>query len=148
MRTMGSPDGDLDPLLEFVVPSTIGASRIARRKVSDLRSVVGDLMYQDMALLLSELVTNSVRHGSLDDAELIHVRVECRPGYVSVEVVDGGTGFEQPQKPVSLPSPGSGQGYGLAILDALSSNWGTTRLDGRMKVWFELEGSNAAPRDG
>ena len=33
----------------------------------------------------------------------------------------------------------------MAIVDAISSRWGTERLDHHMKVWFELDKLNSTP---
>ncbi len=87
---------------------------------------------QVVALLTSELVSNAVRHAR---AKTIAVRFEVLAARVRVEVVDEGDGFDP-----SRPRPVAGQpgGWGLHLVDELSSRWGVAR-EPRHEVWFELD---------
>ena len=49
-------------------------------------------MLRDAQLLVSELVTNSIKHSGSDDP--IRLRVWTRSSGLKVEVADGGFGFE------------------------------------------------------
>lgn len=89
---------------------------------------------EDVRLLVSELVSNSVRHAGVAPDDLIGVSVEVEKGRLRVEVSDGGPGF----KPVSTPSLESGSGFGLRLVDQLAHRWGVL-LDDRARVWFEIE---------
>ena len=83
-------------------------------------------------LLLSEVVTNSVMH-SLAAETPIEVDASLVGSTVQVVVGDGGGGFApQPRE------PSSSGGYGLFLLDAQATRWGTSR-HGRTRVWFELD---------
>ena len=105
----------------------------ARAAVEPLRSRLDDDVASDLALLLSELVTNSYRHsGAADDG--IGVDVEVAPHRVRAEVSDHGHGFRA--QPVPEPERGEG-GWGLAILDQLADRWGV-RKGPPTSVWFEL----------
>ena len=84
----------------------------------------------DLVLLVSELVTNAVRHAA---GERFEVRLVLRPGVLRLEVRDGGEGFE----PVVAPSDDGSGGYGLYIVDRLSDRWGVERRPG--SVWLELD---------
>jgi anti-sigma regulatory factor (Ser/Thr protein kinase) len=86
-----------------------------------------------LRLLVSELVTNSVRHGpgSARPVELA-VRIEARA--IHVEVRDGGSGFV-PGKPEPRGADG---GFGLFLVERMSSRWGVDTKDGT-RVWFELD---------
>jgi anti-sigma regulatory factor (Ser/Thr protein kinase) len=86
-----------------------------------------------LRLLVSELVTNSVRHvaGSTEPVELA-VRIGARE--IRVEVRDGGAGFE-PGKPEPRGADG---GFGLFLVERMASRWGVETQDGT-RVWFELE---------
>ena len=86
-----------------------------------------------LRLLVSELVTNSVRHvvGSTEPVELV-VRVGA--GRIRVEVHDGGAGFE-PGRPEPRGSQG---GFGLFLVERMASRWGVDTRDGT-RVWFELD---------
>ncbi len=86
-----------------------------------------------LRLLVSELVTNSVRHvaGSAEPVELA-VRIGARE--IRVEVRDGGAGFD-PGKPVPRGADG---GFGLFLVERMASRWGVETQDGT-RVWFELD---------
>ena len=86
-----------------------------------------------LRLLVSELVTNSVRHvaGSTEPVELA-VRIGARA--IRVEVRDGGAGFE-PGKPEPRGADG---GFGLFLVERMASRWGVEIKDGT-RVWFELD---------
>ena len=101
---------------------------------------------QDALLLISELVTNSVRHAGLGPDDLIDVTVDRSGSRLRVQVRDGGRGRRPApasQSPESVrPRPGAESGWGLYLVDRLASCWGTS-ADG---YWFELRGDQ--PRGG
>jgi anti-sigma regulatory factor (Ser/Thr protein kinase) len=81
-------------------------------------------------LLTSEVVTNAVLHAG----GTIVVRVTCRPPAVRVEVEDSNG-----QLPVAADPPhASTGGRGLQLVEALASDWGTTRDGPGKVVWFEV----------
>ena len=86
----------------------------------------------DLRLVVSELVTNSVRHAGLDRGEPIIVRVEVSSESVRVEVVDCGPGFA---KSASMPDPH--HGWGLPLVERVANRWGLER-GSETKVWAEL----------
>ena len=64
-------------------------------------------------LLVSELVTNSVRHGGLRPDQEIELTVQASPNHLRVEVAEPGEGFEVTPNPVpcracQLASSGTG----------------------------------------
>lgn len=93
---------------------------------------------QVVELLVSELVTNAVRHGASDPHESILVRASRTDGHVRVEVCDEGTGFEPGPDPRGALEPG---GNGLLLVETLASRWGVSPGQPSC-VWFEAE---AAP---
>src|SRR5215207_9625463 len=86
-----------------------------------------------LRLLVSELVTNSIRHvaGSAEPVQLL-VRIDA--GAIRVEVRDGGAGFE-PGKPEPRGADG---GFGLFLVERMASRWGVETRNGTI-VWFELD---------
>lgn len=89
----------------------------------------------DLALLLTELVANGVRHGGADDGSALHVRFEGRPPVLIVEVEnpDHAPGNVGPRPPDLF----GGGGLGLHIVERVASRWGV-REQPRTAVWFEL----------
>ena len=107
----------------------------ARRSLEALRPSVGDVLVDDAVLLVSEIVSNSVRHASLDKSDAIEVRVRGSNATLRVDVIDPGPGFD-PER--IEPSRAAG-GWGLRLLDRLATRWGVERND-VTRVWFELTG--------
>jgi anti-sigma regulatory factor (Ser/Thr protein kinase) len=87
----------------------------------------------DMRLLVSELVTNSVQHAGVGPQDSITMRVRLLADGVRVEIGDGGEGFERPPS----PEPSRNAGWGLFLVDQLSSSWGVESGEEPF-VWFEL----------
>jgi anti-sigma regulatory factor (Ser/Thr protein kinase) len=89
---------------------------------------------QTVTLLVSELVTNAVRHGGAGEDDLIQLELRALDGGVSVSVSDPGPGFAPTERDAPLDEPG---GWGLVLVDQLAERWGVVR-DERTCVWFEL----------
>jgi anti-sigma regulatory factor (Ser/Thr protein kinase) len=112
--------------------------RMARAFVA---GVLGECYpYADVALLLvSELITNSVRHsGSAVPGGLVTVTVAVGDEAVRVEVSDRSVD----SAPVLLPAAvtgGEAEGSrGMRLVDALAHRWGYQRGGGFATTWFEL----------
>jgi anti-sigma regulatory factor (Ser/Thr protein kinase) len=85
-----------------------------------------------LQLLLSELVTNSVRHAGLRATDEIRITIRLA-GVVRVEVEDPGPGFEP-----GATAPREHGGHGLAFVERLAARWGLRRGH-PCCVWFELD---------
>ena len=88
-------------------------------------------------LLVSELVTNSLRHSaSSDDGGTITITVITSPGeLVRVEVTDDGAATV----PMVQPACGEDEaGRGMQLVSALASAWNCRREGSRTTTWFEL----------
>ena len=96
-------------------------------------------------LCLSEVVTNAVVHAGTP----AEVRVSRTDGVLRVVVRDGGTPGGASGRSGAPPRPASEadlldvHGRGLAIVEALSSRWGSESADGGTVVWFEVDGAVA-----
>ena len=89
-----------------------------------------------MSLLLTELVTNAVRHGGARNGEPVTVTLERWPGLLRVSVSDPGSGFQwRPPDPRRPPEEG---GYGLVLVDRMARRWGVEPRADSTTVWFEL----------
>lgn len=82
-------------------------------------------------LLVSEVVTNSIRHAGVGG----RVSIDRREGAVRVSVTDGGSGRPEPRQ----AEPTDLTGRGLAIVEALATRWGVTEQRTGKTVWFELD---------
>jgi anti-sigma regulatory factor (Ser/Thr protein kinase) len=90
--------------------------------------------FDDLRLLVSELVTNSVRHAPKRADNCIHLKVFESGEVVRVEVDDPGSGFEPA---VRVPRPGQTSGWGLFLVDQLASDWGV-EAPGLTRVWLTI----------
>jgi anti-sigma regulatory factor (Ser/Thr protein kinase) len=86
---------------------------------------------QAVELMVSELVTNCVRHVHTS----FDLTIERLPDEIRVEVTDRGGGIPE----MRSPSPDEPNGRGLRIVDMLSQRWGVEQLAGSGKtVWFTV----------
>jgi anti-sigma regulatory factor (Ser/Thr protein kinase) len=89
----------------------------------------------DVRLLVSELVTNAIRHAGARPGGVVEVDVSIVGArVVRVEVGDPGPGFQPQPRDDEMTRPG---GWGLYLVDRIADRWGVIR--NRMnRVWFEL----------
>jgi anti-sigma regulatory factor (Ser/Thr protein kinase) len=107
----------------------------ARNAVGRIRPALPDLVADSARLLVSELVTNSIVHGVSRDGGWIDVIIERRARCVRIEVVDSASGGSRPVlRPVD---PSSTSGWGLQLVDRLSTVWGVETGTGT-RVWCEI----------
>jgi anti-sigma regulatory factor (Ser/Thr protein kinase) len=92
---------------------------------------------ENLALLVSELVTNSVRHAGLSPQDPIGVQVNNGSASVRLAVHDGGHGFPFPPREAPV-APLVAGGRGLAIVAALSETWGIDSNSSGCTVWCQL----------
>jgi len=112
----------------------VRAPEVARRSLAALRTAVGERVVEEAMLLVSELVTNSVRHAALQPDQTIGLRIGSVGHMLRVEVSDPGPGFE----PAVGAGPNGLGGWGLWLLDRVAARWGVSRDHGS-RVWFELD---------
>jgi anti-sigma regulatory factor (Ser/Thr protein kinase) len=110
------------------------APTAARLAIDGLDDRLDEIMLSDVRLLVSEVVTNSVKHAKAGPDDSITMDVEIRPDVVRITVRDLGEGFE-----AGTPSPDAEQdsGWGLFLVDQLADRWGVRGDEGTC-VWFEL----------
>jgi len=89
---------------------------------------------QSLRLIVSELVTNALRHGA--EGEQIDLAVTPKPEFLCVQVTDDGPGIAP--RPRALDTDEEG-GFGLYFVEQLTRRWGVTRENRRTRVWFELD---------
>jgi anti-sigma regulatory factor (Ser/Thr protein kinase) len=107
------------------------AAANARRALGRLRADLDAPLMETMRLLVTELVSNSVRHAR---ARAVALRVVVANGAVHVEVADEGPGFV----PGRHRAQQEEAGWGLFLVERMADRWGVVRDGRRTKVWFEL----------
>ena len=122
-------------MLDLTLTAGPQAPGEARHALDGLAQSVETTRLDEVRLLVSELVTNSVRHAGLNDHEWIGLKVDLSGERLRVEVTDGGPGFEAG---TPLPSMYQDSGWGLYLVEQIADRWGVTQDDGTC-VWFELD---------
>jgi anti-sigma regulatory factor (Ser/Thr protein kinase) len=108
----------------------------ARHALDGLEDLLPPGKLEDVQLVVSELVTNSIRHAELSPNDQISLSVAVSAGSVHGRVCDPGSGFEADSEP--RPRPGQKGGWGLPIVESISDRWGVERKN-RSCVWFEID---------
>lgn len=107
----------------------------ARRALGEVSDHLSPRRLEDAQLLVSELVTNAIRHAGLDDGDLIKLIVVAGERALRIEVCDPGHGFDVTEPD---PDPARPSGWGLYLVRELSDRWGVEQSL-QTRVWFELD---------
>lgn len=129
--------GSDEALLSLELPSRPAAAGAARKALTALNGslhLVSPERLLDAQLLISEVVTNAVRHGGGEAP--IGVTVQASDETMRVEVRDHGPGFDPAQIPV--PPADATERWGLQFVAALAHRWGA-RMERGSVVWFEID---------
>ncbi|WP_017578026.1 ATP-binding protein [Nocardiopsis kunsanensis] len=138
--------------LPYVPSSVTGARKLLQDDLAGLG--LGEERLDDAALVLSELVSNALRHATpLPAPREGSVGVSWRAefgqgqdssGWVELSVRDGGSST-MPR--VARPSVSGLGGRGLGIVQALAGRWGTEMDSDTTTVWavMEVAGDDFAP---
>lgn len=117
--------------LVTVLPPRPSSAGVAREVVSwQLREWDIECLCEDAALVVTELISNAVRHACTDvELTLVHLQDGIR-----LEVCD------RSQRPVERRLPGllGEGGRGLHLVDALSTRHGVEAEPGGKRVWAEM----------
>jgi len=117
--------------VSLAVSPSSSAPRLARRFVAaTLQDCSADDVIERAELLVSELVTNVIRHSSTAPRIVIVDEGAC----VRIEVLDTGSGGAVVREQGSTEVGG----HGLLLVDAMADRWGASH-DGREHVvWCEI----------
>jgi anti-sigma regulatory factor (Ser/Thr protein kinase) len=117
------------------VSHSVRLSRYATRAVL----TAWQLAHLDEAasLLVSELVTNAVRHAR--GIDVVTVNLHAGRTWLRIEVQDTDRHWPQPR----IPGRYDESGFGFILVDALASNWGVRETEAGKAVWAELDTRSA-----
>ena len=138
LRPVGRSRTETQPVrrVDFRLPGGPEAAADAREWLAAVHEPLPPSLEANVSLLLTELVTNAVRHGGARHGEPVTVTIEHWPGLLRVSVSDPGRGFRwRPPDPRRPPEEG---GYGLVLVDRMARRWGVEPSDDSTTVWFEL----------
>jgi anti-sigma regulatory factor (Ser/Thr protein kinase) len=119
---------------ECVLTDLAGGLAMARRFTRiALLAWTGGSAVDDALLVVTELATNALRHGGGEPV----LRLSVAGAEVRIEVFD-----DNPAPPVRRTAGADG-GWGLTLVDRLSSAWGTARHGRGKVVWCALPAPSA-----
>lgn len=121
------------------LPRTLEAPAQARDALAQLDPSLPEHVVPDMTLLVSELMTNSVKYGGDGPVRL---EITHTPETIRAEIIDQGAGFTPKQRDGDLSRVG---GWGLHLVEELADDWGT--YEGSTHVWFEIDPRRARPHE-
>ena len=125
------PDG-----LRVRLGSGPDAAAEARRAIARLRADLDPPLMDTLRLLVTELVTNSVRH---TQCNALTLKVAVGRSAVLTEVTDDGPSFDvEPYEAETAEEHDPGFGWGLFLVQRLAKNWGVKEDGDSKRVWFEL----------
>jgi serine phosphatase RsbU (regulator of sigma subunit)/anti-sigma regulatory factor (Ser/Thr protein kinase) len=124
-----------DDATVVALPGGPRAPGVARRALDEtFAGLVEEEVLADLRIVVAEVVTNAVVHGGATEEDRIELRLAARPDLLRLEIASDGPAFElTPASPPDQPG-----GFGLFLLDQLSSRWGHAAEDG-VVVWFEVD---------
>ena len=117
------------------------AASAARSALAAIEPQLAPEPMNDVRLLVSELVTNSIRHSSGEAHSPVTLDVALSEDKLRVEVTDRGSGFEPHSRE---PGQSKASGWGLYLVEHLSDRWGVIR-NHITRVWFEIDHPSTAP---
>ena len=122
--------------MQMTLPTAGHAVRAARHATRNTLATwrLADLE-ETAVLLVSELVTNAVRHAR--GGEEVTLVLQAAGPWLRIEVGDADPRWPRPRTPAGL----DGSGFGLVLVDALAGKWGVRETATGKAVWAELDES-------
>jgi len=96
----------------------------------ELSSRLPARVVNDIKLMVSELVTNGIVHGSAERDTPVVLDLVIN-GNIQCRVLDHGPGFATRRR-----RPSAGGGWGLQVVEQLADRWGMQRSPQHTEVWF------------
>jgi anti-sigma regulatory factor (Ser/Thr protein kinase) len=126
---------ELEERIAFELAATPEAGSAARRTLLAGNGALPPSVRDDVLLLLTELVTNAVRHADVGPDRLVRVELRQRSRTVRVAVRDEGAGFAQEATRRRRDESG---GWGLFLVDRIADRWAVIPTATGTCVWFEI----------
>ncbi|MFI7542881.1 anti-sigma factor RsbA family regulatory protein [Actinoplanes sp. NPDC049599] len=122
------------PVLSLRIAADVALARYAVAALLEARGWTDTDRGEDLMLAMSEIVTNSIRHGR----GRRHLRVWIDGSTVTCEVTDNGAGLADPLAGYRPPSPFSTNGRGLWITQQICDGFGINHADGTTTARFTV----------
>lgn len=123
------------PEIAVALPAVPESIPLSREVLDRLRGELDEPVLDDLRLIVSELVTNSIRHAGLRTGDPIDLEVSVDESTIRLELRDRGRGFAAPATP---SDPFRESGWGLFLVSRLADRWGVSTEDGVTTVWIEI----------
>jgi anti-sigma regulatory factor (Ser/Thr protein kinase) len=133
---------EMEETLNLRLAADSKAPAKARHAVDSMQDALAEAR-SDVSLLVSELVTNAIRHGGSRPDGAVELVATAAPEKVRVEVADDGPGFD----PAEAHRDREAGGFGLKLVEKLANRWGVTTTP-RARVWFEIYREAEMPSEG
>jgi anti-sigma regulatory factor (Ser/Thr protein kinase) len=128
----------------LALPRDLGTPAQGRRLLESALDALPGTVLADAQLLLTEVLSNAILHGSAGAGARLDVSVEADESIVRVTVTDRSPQFPRPE--IHPPDPLAASGWGLYLLERLANQWGVEDApDGGSAVWFELSVGRSRP---
>ena len=144
MTSGATPVDEVDPVSVVTVPHERTGVRLARHAFADQLEAAGVRPEErdDAMLVLSELVSNAVKHAAPLPSGEIRVRWQVQDEVLHIEITDGGASTRPHASVAALSALG---GRGLDIVRTVSTQWGVTEGEDSVTVWAEVPRSGSGP---
>jgi anti-sigma regulatory factor (Ser/Thr protein kinase) len=118
----------------MTLPAESDSVRLARHAARTVLAAWRLAHLEETAVLIvSELVTNAVRHATGTDA--IEVDLHATRTWLRIEIQDTDRSWPRPRVPGGFEE----SGFGFVLVDALASKWGVRETATGKAVWAELD---------
>lgn len=134
------------PVIDEQIRCDTQAAQYARRLIDGVGDSLSEKEFQNLSLMISELVTNSVQHGGLLSEDLIGLRIYLSVALIRSEVRNAGSGFELGEGSLiggglleNVPRIDQISGWGLQLVAGLADRWGVYSEPSRVGEGEEVQ---------
>ena len=125
----------IDSVRRSLAPD-LDAAAAARRALDGFRGQFAEDVIERSALVVTEVVTNSVTHAGLTAAQSIDLNIQVLPGCLRIDVTDEGTRRFDPV--ATPPEAAQSSGRGFWMVDQLTDRW-SVDFRRNTRVWCEFD---------